>query len=198
VFQRTAQDTVAGHRRQALGESHATGVTQGYQLAQLLTLQAPGKGANREHPGLPGPLAAVENQLGHGRGIQHRTAVRRAAQAGDTAGGGGAGLAGNIALATKTRLAQADIQIDQTGTGDQAAGVYGHRGLEALWGVAEGVDQTVVDMHVGDLIELAGRVDHPGAADGNTHAHSAPCLGWRWVVCPAMAMDITAMRTAMP
>src|SRR5690606_4192744 len=99
---------------------------------------------------------------------------------------------------TETRLAQAHIQIDQAGTGNQAAGVYGHGGLEALRGVAEGVDQTVVDMHVGDLVELAGRVDHPGAADGNTHAHSAPCLDWRWVVCPAMAIDITAMRTAMP
>src|SRR5690606_6714991 len=115
IFQRPAQDAIALHVRQALGEGDAASITQGHQLAQVFAIQATGQRTQGEYPGLASALGAVQDQLGYRRGIQHRAAVGRAAQAGDTADGGGAGFAGDAALAAEAGFAQADVQVHQAG-----------------------------------------------------------------------------------
>jgi hypothetical protein len=86
VFQRPAQGAGVAETLQAVAEGHAAGVAQGDQLGQLFAVQAFAQGADREHFGVAGFAGAVEDQLGHGRGVQHRLGLRRAAQAGDATG----------------------------------------------------------------------------------------------------------------
>ena len=68
------------------------------------------------------------------------------------------------------------------------------RGVDLLLGgktfrcIADGDDELVVDVQVGDPVETARGVDHAAAVDAQLHASSC---GWAII-------DITAMRTAMP
>ncbi|MNN06603.1 hypothetical protein D3C81_1193980 [compost metagenome] len=197
VLQGTAQHAVVDQRRQAVGEGHAAGVAQGDQFGQLFAGQALGQGADGEHAGVVGGDGAVEGQFDHGRRVQHRLGLRRAAQAGDAAGSGGAGFAGDGALAGVARLAQAHRQVDQAGRGDQAVGGDLLLGGEAGRRRAEGDDAAVLDVDVAGAVEGAGRVDHAGAVDADFH-WASPCSSWRWACWPLMAMDSTAMRMAMP
>ena len=169
VFQGTAQGTAAAEVVQTVAESHAAGVAQGHQFGQLLASQALAQGADGEHLGVPGLAGAVEDQLGHGRGVQHRFGKRRAAQAGDATGSGRQGFAGDIALAAVARFTQGDVQIDQTRTRHQALGIDDLVGDETHRGLADGDNLAAFQMQVADLIQAAVGVDHAGAEDGGAH-----------------------------
>lgn len=197
VLQGTPQDAVAGEAMQAVGEGHATGVAQGHQFRQLLAAEAAGQRADGVDLGVAGLAGAVEDQLGHRRGVQHRPGVGRAAQAGGAAGRGGAGLAFDVALASVARLAQGDAEVDQSRRGHQAGAVEGLLGAEAGRRGADGDDLASLDVEVADLVQATGRVDDAGASDTDGHSASS-CSSWRWVFWPLMAMDSTAMRMAMP
>src|SRR5690606_35469952 len=128
---------------------------------------------------------------------------RRAAQAGDAADGRRLGLAGDVALAAVARLAQGGAEVDQAGRGDQAIGVQRLAGFEAGRRLADGDDLGGVQIEVGDPVQAAGGVDDAGTEDtGGRHqfCYSAAwsASSWRCAVWPLMAMDMTAMRTAMP
>ena len=200
IFQGAAQGAVVVEAVQAIAKGHATGVAQGHQLGQLFAVEVFAQGADGEDLAVSGFAGAVENQLGHGRSVQHRFGLRRAAQAGHAAGGGGQGFSGNRAFAAVAGFAQGYGQVDQAGGGYQAGGVDGLVGDKVRWGLAEGGDFAALQVQVGDLVELAGRVDHAGAEDTGTHqfCSSLSWLSWRCAAWPLMAMDSTAMRMAMP
>ncbi|MNZ81531.1 hypothetical protein D3C78_1002020 [compost metagenome] len=173
VFQRAALHAVAGEGGQAVAEGHAADVAQGHQLGQLLAGQALGQGADGEDLGVAGFLGTVEDQLGHRRGVQHRTGQGRAAEAGDAAAGGRQGFAGDIALAAVAGLAQGDVEVHQAGRGHQALGVYLLVALETGRGLAEGGHLAAFEEEVGDLVVAAGRVDQAGTEDVGTHQFSS-------------------------
>ncbi|MNZ41518.1 hypothetical protein D3C78_590700 [compost metagenome] len=169
VFQGAGQGTVVGDFLQAIAEGHAAGVAQGHQLGQLLAFQALGQGADRVDLAVGGLAGAVEDQFGHGRGVQHRLGLRRAAQAGDTAGDGGAGFTGDVAFAAVARLAQGHAEVDQAGRGDQAISLDRAAGVEAGRGGTDGGNAAAVQVQVGDLVQAAVGVDDPGAENTDGH-----------------------------
>ncbi|MNN43707.1 hypothetical protein D3C81_1579560 [compost metagenome] len=164
----------------------------------MLASEPAGQCADRKDLGIARFPSPVEDQFGDCRRVQHRLGLRRAAQAGDPAGGGGEGLAVDIALAAVAGFAQGDIQVHQAGGGDQPGGVDHAGCLEAGGSVAEGCNLAGLDMDIGDLVQATGRVDYAGATDTDGHSASSCCSIWRCAVWPLMAMDSTAMRTAMP
>ncbi len=149
---------------------------------------------------MPCGLGAVEDQLGDRGGIQGRARVRRAAQAGDAAGSGGARFAGDAALAAEAGFAEGHAEIDQAGAEHQAGGFDPLLGAEACGGGADGQDLIALDVQVVDAVDAAGGVEQAGAEDGNGHqsCSSASLADWRWAVWPLMVIDSTAMRMAMP
>ncbi|MCY1301268.1 hypothetical protein D9M68_731230 [compost metagenome] len=169
VLQRAAQGAVVVELDEAVAEGHAAGVAQRHQFGQLLAGEILAQRADGEHLGVPGLAGAVEDQLGDRRGVEHRLGQRRAAQAGDAAGGGGQGLAGDAALAAVARLAQGHGEVDQPGRGDQALGVEAAFGDEAGRRLADAGDLGILDIQVGDLVEAAGRIDDAGAEDVGAH-----------------------------
>ncbi|MNZ82440.1 hypothetical protein D3C78_1011380 [compost metagenome] len=169
VFQGTGQGTVVGDFFQAVTEGYATGVTQGDQFGQLLAFQALGQGADGVDLAVAGFAGAVEDQLGHCRGIEHRLGLRWAAQAGDASGHGGAGFTGNGALAAVTRLAQRYTEVDQAGCGDQAICLDCTAGAEAGRGRADGGNAATVQVQVGDVVQATLGVDDPGAKNAEGH-----------------------------
>ncbi|MNV50811.1 hypothetical protein D3C71_1428380 [compost metagenome] len=169
VFQGPGQGTVVGDFLQTIAERHATGVAQGYQLGQLLAFQAFGQGTDRVDLAVAGLAGTVEDQFGHGRGVQHRLGLRRAAQAGDATGHGGAGLAGDVAFAAVARLAQGHAEVDQAGRGDQAISLDRAAGAEPGRGGTDGGNAAAVQVQVGDLVQAAVGVDDPGAENTDGH-----------------------------
>ena len=169
IFQGAGQGTVVGDLFQAVAEGHATGVAQGHQLGQLLAFKAFGQGANRVHLAVGGLTGAVQDQFGHRRGVQHRLGLRRAAQAGDTAGNGGAGFAGDVAFAAVTRLTQGHAQVNQARCGDQAIGLYRTAGAETGRCGANGGNAATVQVQVGHLIQAGRGIDDPGAKNADGH-----------------------------
>src|SRR5690606_2698847 len=126
-----------------------------------------------------------------------------AAQAGYATGGGGQGLAGDVALAPVTRLAQGHGQVHQAGCGDQPLGVEGLVGREIERRLADGDDLGGVQIEVGDFVQAAGGINDAGTE--NAHGGHQFCSwaavsdsSWRCAAWPLMAMDMTAMRMAMP
>ncbi len=151
---------------------------------------------------MAGLARAVEYQVGHRRGIQHRAGLGRAAQAGDATGGGGQGFAADIALAAVARLAQGDGQVDETGCGDQPLSLDALLRGEACRRLADGEDLAIRAIDVGDFVTAAGRVDQARAENFNGHQFCSSAAysfsSWRCAVWPLMVMESTAMRTAMP
>src|SRR5690606_19022133 len=101
------------------------------------------------------------------------------------------------------RFAQGDGQIDQARRGDQPAGSKGLAGLETGRRVADGDDLGGVQVEVGDPVQAAGRVDDASTEDtGGGHqfcsSEAISDSSWRCAAWPLMAMDMTAMRMAMP
>ena len=169
IFQGAGQGTVVGDLFQAVAEGHATGVAQGHQLGQLLAFKAFGQGADRVHLAVGSLTGAVQDQLGHRRGVQHRLGLRRAAQAGDTAGHGCAGFTRDVAFAAVTRLAQGHAQVHQARCGNQAIGLDRAAGAEAGWRGADGGNAATVQVQVGDLVQAGFGIDDPGAKNTDGH-----------------------------
>ena len=134
------------------------------------------------------------NELGHRGSVDHRIGVRRTAKRGDAAAHGRAGLAGDGRLVFGARLAQACAQIDDAGYQRLPGGLDIALGFESVRGGADALYAAVGDEHIGDGIRAVCRVDNPGACDA--HAHQPPSRSAAaWL---PMAMDMTAMRMAMP
>ncbi len=169
ILQGAGQGTVVGDFLQAVAKRYATGVTQGHQFGQLLALQALGQGADRVDLAVGGFAGAVKDKFGYRRGVQHRLGLWRAAQAGDTAGNGSAGFTGDVAFAAVTRLAQGHAQVDQAGRSDQAISLDRATGAETGRCGADGDNAAAVQVQVGDLVQAAVGVDHPGAKNTDGH-----------------------------
>jgi hypothetical protein len=91
-------------------------------------------------------------------------------------------------------FAQAGPQIDDAGYQDQSGCVHASLGLETAGGFTDALHAAVGDAYIGDRIHAVGGVDDAGAAD--TQAHQPPSRSAAaWL---PMAMDITAMRMAIP
>ncbi len=163
----------------------------------MFAVEAFAQRPNRKDLGVAGFAGAVEDQFGHGRGVQHRFGLWRAAQAGHATGGGRPGFADDAAFTTVAGFAQGNVQVDQAGCGHQALSVEGLDRHEAGRDGAQGDDFAGVDMDVSHLIQAAGRIDHACAENAEFH-WAFSWSSWRWAVCPLMAMDSTAMRMAMP
>ncbi|MNN11953.1 hypothetical protein D3C81_1249280 [compost metagenome] len=171
VLQGACQGAVVAKGFQAVAECHAASVAQGNQLCQLFAFQAFAQGADREHFAVPGFAGAVEDQLGHCRGVQHRLGLRRAAQAGDAASGRSAGFAGDAAFAAVTRLAQGNVEVDQAGGGDQACCIDAACRAEASRRCAHGDNLAGINVQVSGLVQAALWINDPGAE--NTEGHWA-------------------------
>nr|GFD35036.1 hypothetical protein [Tanacetum cinerariifolium] len=123
---------------------------------------------------------AIQNQLGNRRCVQDGLGPGRAAQAGHTTGCSRAGFRSDTAFAAIARLAQRHVQIDQPRCCHQSC-----------------ADLSGFQVNVDDLIQTADRVDDASVDDAELHC-AFSCSNWRCAVWPLMAMDKTAMRTAMP
>ncbi len=203
VFQGAAQVAVAGELGEPVAESDAAGLAQGDQLGQLFSGQVAGQRTDREDLGMAGFAGAVEDQLGHRGGVQHRTRLRWAAQTGDAAGCRSQGFTGDRALAAVARLAQGDREIDEPGRGDQALRIDCLLSLEAGRSLANGRDPAILQEDIGDFVAPAVGVDNARAEDSCCHHHCCSSDTdsesiWRCAVWPLIAMDSTAMRMAMP
>ena len=66
-----------------------------------------------------------------------------------------------------------------------------------MGGCADGEDLAGFQVQIGGLIQAAAWIDDAGAENAELH-WAFSCSNCRWAVCPLMAMDSTAMRTAMP
>src|SRR5690606_36357897 len=69
-------------------------------------------------------------------------------------------------------------------------------GLKAGRTLTDCQNPAVIDKQVRDAVQLPGRVEQPAAADFDLHERTS-CAAAS-AICPLMAMDITAMRTALP
>gem|GEM_PF-5315594 len=134
------------------------------------------------------------DQLDHRGGVDDRVGVRRHDQRGDTAGGRGTGLAGDIRLAGGTGLAKPCTQIDKSGDDPLAFGVNHPVGGKVIDVAAKPDDAAITNRHIPDGIQVVRRIDQTAIADEDAaHVVSRGVSGWM-----PSTMVITAMRTAMP
>ena len=106
------------------------------------------------------------------------------------------------------RFADLDADVDNTGGEAFAARIQPRLNRHAVWGnLGEGRvnhfgNSAVLDQQCGGAVGVALGVDQAGVENFGWHqfcSSSACSLSiCRWAVCPLMAMDSTAMRTAMP
>src|SRR3546814_12701433 len=93
VFQGATQGAGVAETVQAVAERHAAGVAQCNEFSQLFAIEAFAQRADRENLGDAGLAGASEDQFGHGRSIQYRLGLRRAATTSTTPGGDGPSFA---------------------------------------------------------------------------------------------------------
>ena len=89
-------------------------------------------------------------------------------------------------------LAQAGGEVDQSGADHAVAGIDDLVGGKFGRCIADRDHHFAVDMQVQQVVDAVRRVDQAAVDDADAHA-SPPRSA-----CDCIAMDITAMRTAMP
>src|SRR5262249_31417096 len=79
-------------------------------------------------------------------------------------------------LVLEAGLAQVDVDVDEAGTDDLARGVDDLGALGRGQPGAHALDHPALEPHVGDRVDLVGRIDDPPVPDQHTHAFSPQFL----------------------
>ena len=133
------------------------------------------------------------NQLNDRRSVGDRVGIGRHAGGGNASRRRCQALAGNGGLVFVTRFAQPGTQVDEARANNLPLCVDVQISLESLRAVAQRRNAPLGDEYILISIALTGGVNDPAApnVDALAHAVLSPD-SWR------MAMDMTAIRMAMP
>ena len=196
VLERTALYQRRAERITDIADRDAAGVLQGPHLGEVFAVQPAGQRAGGQHTGLAELARHAVDQFDHRGVVDHRTGVRCAQHRGDAAGRRRGRLAGQRRLVLVARFAQVRGQVDQAGADDAAARVDHLVGGELGRCITDRDHGLAVDVQVEAVVDAVRRVDQAAVDDADAHA-SSPASVLR-SDCDCIAIDITAMRTAMP
>ncbi len=104
----------------------------------------------------------VHDPLNRASVVADRAGVGHADHACKSSGCRGAGTAGDLLLVSLPRIAEVDMNVDQSGRDDEAAGIdLGRRFLLRPVNLLH--NYTIHGENIADLVTLVGRVDDPSA-----------------------------------
>ena len=194
VLQGVARHQGIGHALAGIADGNAACLFQCAHFRQLFPGQISGQRANRQHPGVAAGFRPAADEFPDSGGVDDRIGIRHADQGGDAAAGGRFGFAANGALVFFAGLAQMYAQIDEPRTHDLAPGIDGLVDAEAVGFLAHCKHPAMLEVQVEVGVDAIGRIDQASAPDMQVYRDHESCSP---LLLP-MAMDITAMRTAMP
>src|SRR5438445_2379125 len=106
--------------------------------------------------------------VGDGIGVGHR------ADRGEAAGGGGARTARDGLFVFVARLAQMDVQVDETGRDDLPLHIADADSIGGGEPASHCGDLPILNEHIGKLIQITTRIDHAPTLQQYGPAHSLP------------------------
>ena len=153
IFHGTTHHPVILNAVTVIGEGHDSSRCQRSDGGHLLSGDAArdGPGAENIHTGLGGSFLNPGNRrrtVGHGIGIGH------ADHRGEPSYGGGAGPRCNGLLVRLSRLAEVDMDVDQTWSDDLTGGINDLRSLRAMIH-----QESTLDKNIANFIDFVGGIN---------------------------------------
>src|SRR4029077_9315970 len=156
-------------------------------------------GPDRIDPRFAGALRLRLHEAHHTLVVAHRVGVGHGADRGEPAGRRrhGAGRDGLEILLP--RLTQMDVHVDQPRSHDLAAAIHHHGARRGAEVASDALDLALEQVHVGGLVDLPRRIDHPAAPDQDPAQWSSPFpAALAQSGEPPARRESTAIRTATP
>ena len=160
-----AHDVIVEDGLAVVGDGDGSGALKCREVGERATFAAAGGGGDGkdiDH----GSALGIPQPSDPFRRVDHRRGVGHGADGGETSGGGGGGAGGDGFFVALSGLAQVDVQIDEAGSDDQAAGIEFLVGAAADFvGQSDLGDAAIAQKDVHGRVDLRRRIDQVAAFD---------------------------------